>query len=173
MSWLFGWWGGSSSPSLEEQVTAAAAEGAGGAPGGSGGGRAGDKWSNFDPTGLERAAKAARELDKSRHAKEALSLARMQEQTVQLEHESKVKEYEAAVEQLKGEQIHLQAEERRKTLVEETKQNQARAQFQDKLARQRYDEQLRQQQFLNEENLRKQEESVLKQESMRKSTIPT
>lgn len=175
MSWLFGWWGGSGSPSLEEQVTAAAAaaaaEGAGGAPGGSGGGRAGDKWSNFDPTGLERAAKAARELDKSRHAKEALSLARMQEQTVQLEHESKVKEYEAAVEQLKGEQIHLQAEERRKTLVEETKQNQARAQFQDKLARQRYDEQLRQQQFLNEENLRKQEESVLKQESMRKSTI--
>ncbi|XP_034052234.1 ATPase family AAA domain-containing protein 3-like [Gymnodraco acuticeps] len=171
MSWLFGWWGGSGSPSLEEQVTAAAAEGAGGAPGGSGGGRAGDKWSNFDPTGLERAAKAARELDKSRHAKEALSLARMQEKTVQLEHESKVKEYEAAVEQLKGEQIHLQAEERRKTLVEETKQNQARAQFQDKLARQRYDEQLRQQQFLNEENLRKQEESVLKQESMRKSTI--
>ncbi|XP_033943115.1 ATPase family AAA domain-containing protein 3-like [Pseudochaenichthys georgianus] len=171
MSWLFGWWRGSGSPSLEEQVTAAAAEGAGGAPGGSGGGRAGDKWSNFDPTGLERAAKAARELDKSRHAKEALSLARMQEQTVQLEHESKVKEYEAAVEQLKGEQIHLQAEERRKTLVEETKQNQARAQFQDKLARQRYDEQLRQQQFLNEENLRKQEESVLKQESMRKSTI--
>ncbi|XP_034001322.1 ATPase family AAA domain-containing protein 3-like [Trematomus bernacchii] len=171
MSWLFGWWRGSGSPSLEEQVTAAAAEGAGGAPGGSGGGRAGDKWSNFDPTGLERAAKAARELDKSRHAKEALSLARMQEQTVQLEHESKVKEYEAAVEQLKGEQIHLQAEERRKTLVEETKQNQARAQFQDKLARQRYDEQLRQQQFLNEESLRKQEESVLKQESMRKSTI--
>ena len=66
MSWLFGWWRGSGSPSLEEQVTAAAAEGAGGAPGGSGGGRAGDKWSNFDPTGLERAAKAARELDKSR-----------------------------------------------------------------------------------------------------------
>ena len=25
----------------------------------------GDKWSNFDPTGLERAAKAAKELDRS------------------------------------------------------------------------------------------------------------
>lgn len=34
-------------------------------------------------------------------------------------------EYEAAVEQLKGEQIQLQGEERRKTLTEETKQNQA------------------------------------------------
>ncbi|XP_068588898.1 ATPase family AAA domain-containing protein 3-like [Cebidichthys violaceus] len=171
MSWLFGWGKGSGGPPVEEQ-TAAAAEGAGGAPGGgSGGDKPGDKWSNFDPTGLERAAKAAKDLDKSRHAKDALELARMQEQTVQLEHQSKVKEYEAAVEQLKGEQIHLQGEERRKTLAEETKQNQARAQYQDKLARQRYDDQLRQQQFLNEENLRKQEESVVKQEAMRKSTI--
>lgn len=34
-------------------------------------------------------------------------------------------EYEAAVEQLKGDQIRIQAEERRKTLNEETKQNQA------------------------------------------------
>lgn len=34
-------------------------------------------------------------------------------------------EYEAAVEQLKGDQIRIQAEERRKTLNEETKQHQA------------------------------------------------
>uniref|UniRef100_A0A8C9WU82 AAA+ ATPase domain-containing protein n=1 Tax=Sander lucioperca TaxID=283035 RepID=A0A8C9WU82_SANLU len=171
MSWLFGWGKGSGSPPVDEQTAAALAEGAGGETGDPGGGKPGDKWSNFDPTGLERAAKAARDLDKSRHAKEALALARMQEQTVQLEHESKVKEYEAALEQLKGEQIRLQGEERRKTLAEETKQNQARAQYQDKLARQRYDDQLRQQQFLNEENLRKQEESVVKQEAMRKATI--
>ncbi|XP_078110577.1 uncharacterized protein LOC144520608 [Sander vitreus] len=171
MSWLFGWGKGSGSPPVDEQTAAALAEGAGGEAGDPGGGKPGDKWSNFDPTGLERAAKAARDLDKSRHAKEALALARMQEQTVQLEHESKVKEYEAALEQLKGEQIRLQGEERRKTLAEETKQNQARAQYQDKLARQRYDDQLRQQQFLNEENLRKQEESVVKQEAMRKATI--
>ncbi|XP_062282588.1 uncharacterized protein LOC133987294 [Scomber scombrus] len=95
----------------------------------------------------------------------------MQEQTVQLEHQSKVKEYEAALQQMKGEQIQIQEEERRKTLGEETKQNQARAQYQDKLARQRYDDQLRQQQFLNDENLRRQEESVGKQEAMRKATI--
>ncbi|XP_034732430.1 ATPase family AAA domain-containing protein 3-like [Etheostoma cragini] len=171
MSWLFGWGKGSGSPPADEETAAALAEGAGGEAGDPGGGKPGDKWSNFDPTGLERAAKAARDLDKSRHAKEALALARRQEQTVQLEHESKVKEYEAALEQLKGEQIHLQGEERRKTLAEETKQNQARAQYQDKLARQRCDDQLRQQQFLNEENLRKQEESVVKQEAMRKATI--
>uniref|UniRef100_A0A8C3QSH4 ATPase family AAA domain containing 3A n=1 Tax=Cyanoderma ruficeps TaxID=181631 RepID=A0A8C3QSH4_9PASS len=130
-----------------------------------------DKWSNFDPTGLERAAKAARELDASRHAKDALSLAQMQEQTLQLEQQAKLKEYEAAIEQLKNEQIRVQAEERRKTLSEETKQHQARAQYQDKLARQRYDEQMRQQQLANEENLRKQEESVQKQEAMRRATV--
>uniref|UniRef100_A0A7N8YL08 ATPase family AAA domain containing 3A n=1 Tax=Mastacembelus armatus TaxID=205130 RepID=A0A7N8YL08_9TELE len=142
-----------------------------GQPEAGGGDKPKDKWSNFDPTGLERAAQAAKELDKSRHAKEALDLARMQEQTVQLEHQSKMKEYEAAVEQLKGDQIRIQAEERRKTLNEETKQHQARAQYQDKLARQRYEDQMRQQQALNEENLRKQEESVQKQEAMRKATI--
>nr|XP_031319650.1 ATPase family AAA domain-containing protein 3 isoform X3 [Camelus dromedarius] len=130
-----------------------------------------DKWSNFDPTGLERAAKAARELEHSRHAKEALSLAQMQEQTLQLEQQSKIKEYEAAVEQLKSEQIRVQAEERRKTLSEETRQHQARAQYQDKLARQRYEDQLKQQQVLNEENLRKQEESVQKQEALRRATV--
>ncbi|XP_058300348.1 ATPase family AAA domain-containing protein 3B-like [Hylobates moloch] len=104
-----------------------------------------DRWSNFDPTGLERAAKAARELEHSRYAKDALNLAQMQEQTLQLEQQSKLKEYEAAVEQLKSEQIRAQAEERRKTLSEETRQHQARAQYQDKLARQRYEDQLKQQ----------------------------
>ncbi|XP_056652011.1 ATPase family AAA domain-containing protein 3 [Monodelphis domestica] len=150
-------------------------------PGGDGGGdRTGgggdrhapkDKWSNFDPTGLERAAKAARELEHSRHAKEALSLAQMQEQTLQQEQQLKVKEYEVALEQLRNEQIRSQGEERRKTLNEETRQHQARAQYQDKLARQRYDDQLRQQQLLNEENLRKQEESVQKQEAIRRATV--
>uniref|UniRef100_A0A803Y9V8 ATPase family AAA domain containing 3A n=1 Tax=Meleagris gallopavo TaxID=9103 RepID=A0A803Y9V8_MELGA len=105
------------------------------------------------------------------HAKDALSLAQMQEQTLQLEQQAKLKEYEAAIEQLKNEQIRVQAEERRKTLSEETKQHQARAQYQDKLARQRYDEQMRQQQLANEENLRKQEESVQKQEAMRRATV--
>ncbi|XP_029989198.1 ATPase family AAA domain containing 3 isoform X16 [Sphaeramia orbicularis] len=168
MSWLFGLNKGQPEPppGLPAQPPPPPAGGSSG-----GGDKPKDKWSNFDPTGLERAAQAAKDLDKSRHAKEALDLARMQEQSTQLEHQSKIKEYEAAVEQLKGDQIRIQGEERRKTLNEETKQHQARAQYQDKLARQRYEDQLRQQQILNEENLRKQEESVQKQEAMRKATI--
>ncbi|XP_051551162.1 ATPase family AAA domain-containing protein 3-like [Myxocyprinus asiaticus] len=170
MSWLFGLNKGQSGAPQEGPVPPVPPPPPGGSGSGSGD-KPKDKWSNFDPTGLERAAQAAKDLDRSRHAKEALDLARMQEQTVQMEHQSKMKEYEAAVEQLKGDQIRVQAEERRKTLNEETKQHQARAQYQDKLARQRYDDQLRQQQHLNEENLRRQEESVQKQEAMRKATI--
>lgn len=168
MSWLFGLNKGQSVAPPDGPVPPSPP-----APpaGGSGSDKPKDKWSNFDPTGLERAAQAAKELDRSRHAKDALDLARMQEQTVQMEHQVKMKEYEAALEQLKGDQIRTQGEERRKTLNEETKQHQARAQYQDKLARQRYDDQLRQQQLLNEENLRKQEESVQKQEAMRRATV--
>uniref|UniRef100_A0A3Q2YN93 ATPase family AAA domain containing 3A n=1 Tax=Hippocampus comes TaxID=109280 RepID=A0A3Q2YN93_HIPCM len=170
MSWLFGLNKGQPEPppGLPVQPPPPPPP-AGGSNGG--GDKPKDKWSNFDPTGLERAAQAAKDLDKSRHAKEALELARMQEQSTQMEHQSKIKEYEAAVEQLKGDQIKIQGEERRKTLNEESKQHQARAQYQDKLARQRYEDQLRQQQLLNEDNLRKQEESVQKQEAMRKATI--
>ena len=54
-------------------------------------------------------------------------------------------EYEAHVEQLKSDQIRVQQEERRKTLGEETKQHQQRAEYQDRLARRRYDDQLAQQ----------------------------
>lgn len=70
MSWIFG---------LNKGGPPAAGDAAGPGPGppavppppGAGGGdgdrlKDKDKWSNFDPTGLERAAKAARELDSSR-----------------------------------------------------------------------------------------------------------
>ncbi|XP_063292483.1 ATPase family AAA domain-containing protein 3-B [Pelobates fuscus] len=170
MSWLFGINKGQPDPTNIPGYPAPPTP-----PGGDGDGgdknKPKDKWSNFDPTGLERAAKAARELDQSRHAKEALNLAKLQEETLHLEQQSKIKEYEAALEQIKSEQIRVQGDERRKTLQEETKQNQSRAQYQDKLARQRYEDQLRQQQMLNEENLRKQEDSVKKQEAMRRATI--
>lgn len=93
MSWLFGI-RGPKGDGAEPPLSLPPAQ-----PGAEGGGDRGagdrpapkDKWSNFDPTGLERAAKAARELEHSRHAKEALSLAQMQEQTLQLEQQSKLK----------------------------------------------------------------------------------
>lgn len=105
------------------------------------------------------------------HAKEALDLSKLQEQTRQQEYMVKVKEYESHIEAAKVEQKRVDYDERKKLLVEETKQQQARAQYQDQLARKRYEEQLSQQQRVQEENLRKQEESVAKQEAMRRQTI--
>lgn len=125
----------------------------------------------FDSSGLERAAAAAKELEKSPFAKEALEISKQQELTKQIEAQTQLKQLEAAIEGAKSEQKRIDHEERRKTLAEETRQHQARAQYQDQLARQRYEEQLAQQQRSNEEQLKRQEESVAKQEAMRRSTI--
>ena len=54
-------------------------------------------------------------------------------------------EYEGALEQMKVDQVKVQHEERRKTLGYETEENKKRAQYQDQLARRRYDDQLAQQ----------------------------
>lgn len=72
------------------------------------------------------------------HAREALELSKLQETTRQTEISAKIKEYEAAMEQAKVEQKRIEYEERRKTLSEETKQHQQRAEYQDQLARKRY-----------------------------------
>lgn len=125
----------------------------------------------FDSSALERAAAAAKELERSSHAAQALELSKLQELTKQTEMQTELKKYEASIEQMKGDQKRIEGEERRKTLQEETKQHQMRAQYQDQLARKRYDDQLAQQQRMNDENLRRQEESVAKQEAMRKATI--
>ncbi|XP_050533314.1 ATPase family AAA domain-containing protein 3 [Daktulosphaira vitifoliae] len=125
----------------------------------------------FDSSALERAAQAAKELERSKHAKEALDLAKLQETTKQIEYQSKIKEYEIHLEQARNEQKRAEIEERKKLLAEETKQHQLRAQYQDQLARKRYEDQLQQQRASNEENLRRQEESVAKQEAMKKATI--
>lgn len=125
----------------------------------------------FDSAALERAAKAAKDLESTKHAKEALELSKMQETTSQLENQRKMKEVEGQIEQMKIEHTRVAQEERRKTMAEETKQHQQRANYQDQLSRKRYDDQLAQQARLNEENLKKQEESTAKQEQMRKSTL--
>ena len=83
----------------------------------------------------------------------------------------KIKEYEMSIEQMKIEGKKVEAAERRKHMEMETEQARKKAQYQDQLARQRYEDQLVQNQRSQEDNLRKQEESVAKQEAMRKRTL--
>ena len=71
------------------------------------------------------------------HAKEAFELVKLQETTKQMEYQAELKKMEAHIEQTRIEQKRLEAEERRKTIQEETRQHQQRAQYQDQLARKR------------------------------------
>jgi len=61
----------------------------------------------------------------------------LQETTKQIEYQTKIKEYEIHLEQVRVEQKRVDAEERKKLLAEETKQHQLRSQYQDQLARKR------------------------------------
>ena len=78
---------------------------------------------------------------------------------------------EAQIESMKANSQKVAEEERRKTLLEETKHAKARAEYQDQLARKRQEEELAMKARMQEESLRKQEESVKKQEALRKATI--
>ena len=192
MSWLFGLnkKGDGAVPPLEApQVPVMGGEGGAGDPGKGGAppGTAPEGYRSeaysFDSTALERAAKAAKvtfqdfdheqyglmfffisqDLERSKHATEALALSKMQEQTRQQEQMAKMKEYEIHLEQMKIEGKKVDGEQKRKYLEEEAKIAKHKAEYQDQLARQRYEDQLVQQQRMQEENLKKQEASVAKQ----------
>jgi len=125
---------------------------------------------NFDPTGLERAAKAARELDASRHAKEAVEIALQQERTAQMERQARIKEYEIQAKQMEARRAQIEQEEKRKTIEMETTHINHRNKQQDELARRRQQEQIEAQRKLQDEQLKKQEDSLLKQEMIKRQT---
>ena len=126
---------------------------------------------SFDSSALERAARAAKELERSKYANEALDLSKKQEETKQQEQMVKIKEYELSIEQMKIEGKRVDAQERRKNMEAEAENNKRKVEYQDQLSRRRYEDQLVQNQRTQEEILKKQEDSVAKQEAMRKATL--
>merc|ERR1712226_586513 len=67
--------------------------------------------------------------------------------------------------------VQVQEEQRRLTMQEEAKYHREKANYEDQLARKRYNDQLSANQQSQAEILRKQEESVAKQEELRRSSI--
>ncbi|KAI6198416.1 AAA domain-containing protein [Aphelenchoides fujianensis] len=169
MSWLFGY----KTQPAPGVPPPSSGQPAGGPPGGDP--RAGPDGSqfnySFDSTALERAAKAAKELERSSNAKQALELSRLQEITKQKEVELQQKQVEAQIAGMKAEGARMAEEERRKTLAKESEHAKYRADYQDQLARKRQQDEMQMKAQLHQENLRKQEESVQKQEALRKATI--
>lgn len=124
----------------------------------------------FDPEGLERAAKAARDLDNSRNSSAAIELIKTQEATKQHEAAAERAKMDAYAQQQKAENITREAEETRKTLDYQNQHNKERADYEDQLERKRQVDMLDVQRYMQEEQLKKQEEMVLRQEEQRRKT---
>lgn len=118
----------------------------------------------FDSSGLERAAKAAKELDKSPNARQAFELSSKQEETKQSEYSAKVKELEIR-------KVQVEQAEKRKTIEHELSSAQQKSKFDDQLARSRYEEQLQTHAQMQELNRKRDEDSVSRQEALRRQTI--
>lgn len=129
----------------------------------------------IDPTGLERAAKAAREIDASPNARMALDLVREQEKTKQTEFESKTSELRAFEAQQRGKNIEVQAEQQRKTLEKQAEYARGQELYRDKLERERQKDtlgmQIQAQRQMKEEERKKDEESIMRQEAIRRKTL--
>jgi ATPase family AAA domain-containing protein 3A/B len=137
---------------------------------------AGDTFSGtVDPTGLERAAKAAREIDASPNARSALDVVKQQELTKQSENEAKTAELRAYEAQQRAKNIEIQGEEQRKTLDKQAEYSRGQELYRDKLERERQKDvlgmQIQAQRALKEEERAKDEESVARQEALRRKTL--
>jgi len=130
----------------------------------------GSSVTGFDPEGLERAAKAARDLDASRNASSAIELIKTEEATKQHEAAAKRAEYDAYTQQTRAQNIEKEAAEARKTLEAQTQHERHRTEYADELERKRQVEILNAQKYMQEEQLKKQEEMVQRQEAMRRKT---
>eukprot|EP00586_Coscinodiscus_wailesii_P013050 CAMPEP_0172501186 /NCGR_PEP_ID=MMETSP1066-20121228/147083_1 /TAXON_ID=671091 /ORGANISM="Coscinodiscus wailesii, Strain CCMP2513" /LENGTH=561 /DNA_ID=CAMNT_0013275833 /DNA_START=352 /DNA_END=2037 /DNA_ORIENTATION=+ len=135
-----------------------------------GGGGKGQSVTGFDPEGLERAAKAARDLDKSRNATSAIELIKTQELTKQHEAAAERAKMDAYTQQQRAQNIEAEANEARKTLDAQTEHEKLRAEYNDQLERKRQTEILQTQMHMQNEQLKKQEEMVARQEAMRRKT---
>lgn len=112
--------------------------------------RGGSSVTGFDPEGLERAAKAARDLDSSRNAGAAIELIKTQEATKQHEAAAKRAEMEAYTQQQRAQNIEAEANEARRTLEAQTQHEKQRMQYHDELERKRQVDMLNAQKYMQE-----------------------
>lgn len=125
----------------------------------------------FDPSALERAAKAAKDLDSSKNSKEALRIISTQEITKQKEHESERAKYQAMQQELAIRRVAEEEQSAARTLEKQTHHDKQRSDYKDQLERKRMVDQINAQRHLNEEERKKAEESLLRQEEIRRKTL--
>jgi len=124
----------------------------------------------FDPRALERAAKAAKELEGNAFAKDAIELSKQTEKSRQLKAQEGIEEMKAKQAAFAIEQKRVAEDERRKTIELEHRASQQNAQYQDQLNRKRYQDELQAHSAMRAQELKRQEESTLKMEQVRRET---
>ncbi|SCD22332.1 AAA family ATPase, putative [Plasmodium ovale] len=123
---------------------------------------------NFDPSALERGAKALKELDQSSNSKKAFELIKLQELTKQKEYEKQMEELSLQRAQYLSNKTRIENEERRKTINYQQEQERITAEYKTRLEAEAYQKKLIDQQRQNEEWLKNQHDQYLRQENIRK-----
>mmetsp|Transcript_14466 Transcript_14466/g.25188 ORF Transcript_14466/g.25188 Transcript_14466/m.25188 type:complete len:596 (-) Transcript_14466:714-2501(-) len=124
----------------------------------------------FDPVALERAAKAARELQGLEYAAEAVNIAKMKEERRAKQAEAEAESMRARQKAFEVEQGRVQEQERRTTLQQDHKLKQEQAYYADQLSRKRHQDQMAAQRQMQEQQLKREEEFQLRVESMKRQT---
>jgi len=143
-------------------------------PGGGGGGGGGKKedgsniTGKFDPTALERGAKALKDLDTSPNATKAFELTKLAEQTKQKELQAEIEQTSAQRAQYQLQRTQMDAEEKRKTISHQQEQEKRTAEYKARLDSELYQSKLEEQQKQIDQQLQLQNDQFVRQEEMRK-----
>ena len=126
---------------------------------------------DFNSSGLERAAKAAKELERSSNSREILRVTAQQELTKQKEKEADRAKFKAMEQELAIKRV-AEEEQAAVRIQEKKAQHQhQQADYQDQLERKRIVETMQMQKKTQDEERGKAEESLRRQEEIRKRTI--
>ncbi|XP_062219996.1 uncharacterized protein LOC133919579 [Phragmites australis] len=123
----------------------------------------------FDPAPLERGVEAIDKLKKSPNPKKLFELMKKQEETRQQEIIAKKVEYQKAVAELELEKKRLDYDERKKLAQHQAQIKSQMARYEDELARKRMQAEHEAQRVRNQELVKMQEESAIKQEQIRRA----
>ncbi|EOA30089.1 hypothetical protein CARUB_v10013196mg [Capsella rubella] len=124
----------------------------------------------FDPEALERGAKALKEINNSSYAKKVFESIKQQEETKQTEFASKAQEFKAMQAQAETERHKVIYDEQKKLAQHQAQTKSQMARYEDDLARKRMQAENEFHRARNQELVKMQEDSAIRQESARRAT---
>lgn len=125
----------------------------------------------FDSSALERAAKAAKELEKNKNANQIIDLTKTQEVTKQKQAEADRAKFSAYQQELAIKRAQEEEQIAQRTMQKQTEQEKLRADYRDQLERQKIIDQINAQRQLADEERQKAEESTRRMEELKKKTL--